>query len=394
MVQSHPARANPGKDGGRPPSDGVGNKEETMSMRNRHTWIAGLGTVLLGLLYGVAHPVGAANAQPAQQSEQVQPWGLPPLPQGIGTIEKFADVGNTPQGKFLEGASFDAQGNLWFVAISTGWVSYLTPDGKLVPGFNCNPPADVGQDCEPQGTRWHDGKLYLTTRHRGILVYDPATKKLSTLVYTYRNQLFKGPNDLDFDAEGNLFFTDPWGTGPGPNLADRTGAVYQYSRDGVLRKVIDTGAFPNGVAVSPDDSTLAVADYATGRVWYNSFLSGPNVACNECASDPQHLTFFFAKAGTYVPGNGGPDGIHYDVHGDLWAQLHGMGGMIEIDPKGLILGFVPIPNGDIHTTNFAFGGPDNQYIFMEGASTGTFWRFKAPYPGLIGPGGNRLPEQH
>jgi hypothetical protein len=46
-----------------------------------------------------------------------------------------------------------------------------------------------------------DGKLYLTSRHRGILVYDPQTKQISTLVYTYRNQLFKGPNDLDFDAE-------------------------------------------------------------------------------------------------------------------------------------------------------------------------------------------------
>jgi sugar lactone lactonase YvrE len=34
-------------------------------------------------------------------------------------------------------------------------------------------------------------------------------KELKTQVYTYRNQLFKGPNDLDFDAEGNLFFTDP-----------------------------------------------------------------------------------------------------------------------------------------------------------------------------------------
>ena len=60
-----------------------------------------------------------------------------------------------------------------------------------------------------------NGKLYLTSRHRGILVYDPQTKQVSTLVYTYRNQLFKGPNDLDFDADGNLFFTDPWGTGPG-----------------------------------------------------------------------------------------------------------------------------------------------------------------------------------
>jgi gluconolactonase len=107
----------------------------------------------------------------------------------------------------------------------------------LVPVFNCNPPPDLGQTSEPQGTRWHDGKLYLATRHRGILVYDPQSKQVSTLVYTYRNQLFKGPNDLDFDAEGNLFFTDPWGTGPGPSSTDHTGAVYQYSRDGILRKV-------------------------------------------------------------------------------------------------------------------------------------------------------------
>ena len=54
---------------------------------------------------------------------------------------------------------------------------------------------------------------------------------------------------------------------------------------------------------------------------------------------------------------------------------------------------MPIPNGDAATTNFAFGGPNNQYVYFEGATTGTFWRFKAPYPGLIGPGGVRLPAQ-
>ena len=143
---------------------------------------------------------------------------------------------------------------------------YLTPDGELVPVVNCNPPPELGQTCEPQGSRWLDGKLYLTSRHRGILVYDPQTKELKTLVYTYRNQLFKGPNDLDFDAEGNLFFTDPWATGPGPNLSDRTGAIYQYSRDGVLRKVMDSGNFPNGIAVSPDDSVLAIGDCTAGRM--------------------------------------------------------------------------------------------------------------------------------
>jgi gluconolactonase len=45
-------------------------------------------------------------------------------------------------------------------------------------------------------------------------VYDPQTKQVTTLVYAYRNQLFKGPNDLDFDAEGNLFLNRSLGNRP------------------------------------------------------------------------------------------------------------------------------------------------------------------------------------
>jgi gluconolactonase len=361
-------------------------------MHFRGNLIEGLATVVVALICAIAGPGGSAKAQ-APAPGPVQPWGLPPLPAGVGPVEKFADVSGTPQGQFLEGGSFDAQGNLWFVAIGSGWISYLTPDGKPVPVVNCNPPAELGQTCEPQGTRFLDGKLYLTTRHRGILVYDPQTKELKTLVYTYRNQLFKGPNDLDFDAGGNLFFTDPWGTGPGPNLTDQTGAVYLYSRDGMLRKIMDSGLFPNGIAVSPDDSLLAVGDFRGGRVWYSTFQNGPTLGCPQCPKDPSHSTFSSVKAGTFIPGNGGPDGMHYDVRGNLWAALAGLGGIIQISPRGIILGFVPIPNDDAATTNFAFGGPDNQYVYLEGANSGTFWRFKAPYPGLIGPGGVRLPAQ-
>jgi hypothetical protein len=226
-----------------------------------HHLIGGIVALLIGLLCTVTGPGGAAKAQ-APAAGPVQPWGLPPLPAGVGPVEKFVDVNGTPQGQFLEGGAFDTQGNIWFVGIGSGWTSYLTPDGKLVPAFNCNPPAEVGQTCEPQGTRWKDGKLYLTSRHRGILVYDPQTKEVKTLVYTYRNQLFKGPNDLDFDAEGNLFFTDPWGTGPGPNMSDRAGAIYQYSRDGVLRKVMDGGLFPNGIA-----SPRTMALWRSATVW-------------------------------------------------------------------------------------------------------------------------------
>ena len=361
---------------------------ETNDMGAR-IWIEALAFALLAT-------VGPAVAQapaPPTNAGPVQPWGLPPLPPGVGPIEKFADVSNTPQGKFLEGGAFDDQGNLWFVGIGSGWISYLQPDGKLVPVVNCNPPEEIGMTCEPQGTRWKDGKLYLTTRHRGILTYDPKTKELKTLVYTWRNQLFKGPNDLDFDADGNLFFTDPWATGPGPNASDRAGAVYQYSKDGVLRKVMDDLNFPNGIAVSPDNGTLAVGDCTAGRMIYATFATGPTMSTPGATPDPLHLTFSGVRGGTYLPGSGCPDGIHYDVKGNLWASAFRLGGILQIDPRGIILGFVPIPNGEIATTNFAFGGPDNRDIFLEGATSGTFWRFKAPYPGLIGPGGTRLPAQ-
>ena len=114
-------------------------------MPMRHAAAAKLGWALLALLWAVAAPAGTAQAQaPAPTSQQGLPWGLPPLPPGVGPVEKFADIKDTPQGRFLEGGAFDNQGNLWFVGIGSGWISYLTPEGKLVPVVNCNPPEDIG----------------------------------------------------------------------------------------------------------------------------------------------------------------------------------------------------------------------------------------------------------
>src|SRR5947207_5235694 len=119
------------------------------AMRAR-IWIEALAFALLAAVCATVGPaIAQAPAQPTNAGP-VQPWGLPPLPPGVGPIEKFADVSNTPQGKFLEGGAFDDQGNLWFVGIGSGWISYLQPDGKLVPVVNCNPPAEIGQTCEPE----------------------------------------------------------------------------------------------------------------------------------------------------------------------------------------------------------------------------------------------------
>src|SRR6516165_3095275 len=88
---------------------------------------------ILCAFLGVFFAAGTAPAQTpatppgALAPEAIQPWGLPPPPPGVGPVELFADIHDTPQGKFLEGGAFDTDGNFWFVAIDTGWVSYLTP---------------------------------------------------------------------------------------------------------------------------------------------------------------------------------------------------------------------------------------------------------------------------
>jgi hypothetical protein len=100
-------------------------------------------------------------------------------------------------------------------------------------------------------------------------------------------------------------------------------------------------------------------------------------------SDPLHLTFQGVKAGTYMPGNGCPDGIHYDVKGNLWIAAGRLGGIVEIDPRGLILGFVPIPNGDLATTNFAFGGPGRPGRRALARATVTAARRQGRWPLLV-----------
>jgi hypothetical protein len=90
--------------------EGAGTKEAQNIMLTRYTLTQVLEIVLIGAFCAVAGPDATAQAQtPPPGPAPVQPWGLPPLPPGVGPVEKFADVSGTPQGKFLEGGSFDTK---------------------------------------------------------------------------------------------------------------------------------------------------------------------------------------------------------------------------------------------------------------------------------------------
>ncbi len=137
-------------------------------MRMRHTLIDFVGSLLIGMFLATA---GEAAVLPRRRAWlRSSRWGLPPLPTGIGS--RWRNLLTSAMRRRVsssKAARYDTQGNLWFVAIGSGWVSYLTADGKLVPVFNCNPPSELGQTCEPQGARWY--KRQALSDDRGIAAY-------------------------------------------------------------------------------------------------------------------------------------------------------------------------------------------------------------------------------
>lgn len=274
-----------------------------------------------------------------------------------GPVEKFVQGG-----KFLEGPIMDKQGNLWVVSIASGWISKITPDGKWTDVFHSG-----GQ---PQGLEWgKDGKLYGTDRKRGVFVWDPKTGKVSDYCRYFQNENFHGPNDLIFDHEGGLYFTDPWGTSP----ANPRGGLYYVSPGGKeVRRLLNNLHFPNGVCLSPDDKNLYIGD-CTANVVLTSPVESPGV-----------INIGFTRVSTFLGGGWGPDGCCVDEEGNLYQSQYGAGRVVVIDPNGFIIGSIDLPVGEgAQTTNCCFGvGEDANTLYITEAGDNVIWKVKLKKKGL------------
>jgi gluconolactonase len=264
-------------------------------------------------------------------------------------------------GKFLEGPAFDKEGNLWVVNIESGWVSKITPDGKWTDAFNTG-----GQ---PQGLKFHkDGRLFGVDRKKGVFIYDPKTQKLSDYVLYYQNENFHGPNDLIFDSQGGLYFTDPWGT----SMVNQTGAVYYVSPQGKISRLINNMAFPNGIALSPDEKTLYVAETMRNAVWAVQL------------EEPGVLLMRRARIMAYLPGGGiGGDGMALDEKGNLYVAYVDAGEVVVLTPKGKLIGSIKLPEGaGPFNTNVAFGGQDGKVLYITESSENVIYRVAMKVRGL------------
>ncbi len=291
--------------------------------------------------------------------------------------------------RFPEGPIAMEDGSVLLVEIARRTLSRVHPDGSVEVVADCGGGpngAAIGPDgavyvCNNgEAFEWVDlGGLTLpgpppaSWRPGSIQRVDLDSGAVETLYTECDGRELRAPNDLVFDRHGGFYFTDH-----GLRMersSDRTGVHYALADGSSIREVVFPLDAPNGVGLSPDGTTLYVAETHTGRVW-SWAVTGPG----EVAS----------HTGLHAGGQllyGAPGLAMFDslaVDGDGWVCVGTLGledaGITAISPDGATIEHTPID--DPLVTNVCFGGPDLRTALITSSGTGRLLRAEWPRPGL------------
>ncbi|WP_425642049.1 SMP-30/gluconolactonase/LRE family protein [Marinomonas gallaica] len=255
---------------------------------------------------------------------------------------------------FIEGPSFDRDGNLYFVDIPFGRIMRADPAGKVVQVAEYN-----GQ---PNGLKIHkDGRIFIADFQNGIMQLDPQSGEVTGVLKDCDSEGFKGCNDLHFGPDGSLYFTDQGQTG----LQDPTGRVYRWQPEtGELTCLIDTAPSPNGLVLDVNSHVLYLAVTRANAVWRLPLSESGRVN----------------KAGLFLQFNGGragPDGLALTAQNGVVVCQTGMGLVWIHDNLGRPVAVVRSPKG-LGTTNCAFGGKDLRTLYMTESDSGSILKVEFP----------------
>ncbi|MEM7250248.1 MAG: SMP-30/gluconolactonase/LRE family protein [Pseudomonadota bacterium] len=258
-------------------------------------------------------------------------------------------------GSFLEGPSFDRDGNLYLVDIPYGRILKLDVTGAFT--------VVTRYHGQPNGLKIHpDGRLFVADYLLGIMEVDPISGNVSPFIGRDRIPNFKGCNDLVFAANGELYFTDQGMTG----LHDPTGRLYRFNRASRLECLIDNIPSPNGLVLDPSEEVLYLAVTRANAVWRVPFLLD---------GSPGKVGLF-----AQFQGPGGPDGLAMDSAGNLSVVQHGSGKVWLLSPLAEPIAVVHSCAG-LDVTNLAYGGSDNRELFITESRSGTVLKTELTTPG-------------
>lgn len=259
--------------------------------------------------------------------------------------------------EFTEGPAWHPGGYLIFSDIPANTIYKWTGKKYRVfrhPSNNAN-----GLLVEP------DGSVLACEHGSRSLTRFSAGGELTVLADRYKGRRLNSPNDLCKASDGAIFFTDPpWGLPERDDDPDKElpyNGVFRWHQ-GNLTLIDSTLSWPNGIALSPDENYLYVANMeiikVNGEDQYQVFWLRYTLDAAGRASDK---TIFFSATDTSLPG--GPDGLKVDKLGNLF--LTGPGGILVVDPEGNHLGTIGIP---IPATNLSFG-PREKELFITARAT-------------------------
>jgi gluconolactonase len=189
-----------------------------------------------------------------------------------------------------------------------------------------------------------------------------ADGRVEALVDRFEGKRLNRPNDVVCKSDGSIYFTDPGLRVP---LAERElpyAGVYRVTPDGVTSLVADF-EYPNGLAFSPDERRLYVANTRWAQYIHVLDLdpSGKMVRRRIFADMSSDET------------DGVPDGMKVDIEGRVYCT--GPGGTWVFAPDGARLGVIRTPEVP---ANLAFGGPDLRTLFLTARTSLYTLRVKVP----------------
>ena len=186
---------------------------------------------------------------------------------------------------------------------------------------------------------------------------------------TYKSRRLNRPNDVVVKSDGSIYFTDPGA--PDPSLDLEFSGVYRVSADlGTMTLLVRDFVLPNGLAFSPDESIMYIAD--SYRKHIRAFEVLPNGTLG------LHTDRVFCEMNREEPGI--TDGMKVDSEGNVYST--GPGGVWIIDPNGKHLG--TIVTGSFLTTNVGWGGDDWKTLFIT--TYHELARIRLKVPGVPVPG--------
>ena len=212
----------------------------------------------------------------------------------------------------------------------------------------------------PNGlTRDATGRLVIADQGRRQITRIEPDGSYTALASEYDSMRLNSPNDVVYRDDGWLYFTDPpyglEGLDESPLKELPFNGIYRLSPDGELELLHQEQGRPNGLAFSPDQATLYVANSDAAEAVWMAYDVGP-----DGLGDPR--VFFDA---TSWPGDGVPDGMKVDTAGNLFAT--GPAGVWVISPEGEHLGII---QPDELPANVGFAD-DGRTLYMT-ARTGLY----------------------